>query len=103
FPDYAADRAAGKRTLVVQLGRRRASRLFAAIVASAFVWLAALPLAGVRPTVLLGVAGAIAGALAAIRLWRSPESTPELIPAQAQTLFAFLLMALGAGLGMLLG
>jgi 1,4-dihydroxy-2-naphthoate octaprenyltransferase len=103
FPDYAADRAAGKRTLVVQIGRPRASRLFAMIVAGAFVWLAALPLAGVRPTVLLGLAGAIPGSLAAIRLWKSPESTPELIPAQAQTLLAFVLVALGAGIGMQLG
>ena len=103
FPDYSADRAAGKRTLVVQLGRRRASRLFAIIVACAFVGLAALPLAGARPAVLLGLLGAFPGSLAAIRLCKSPESTPEIIPAQGQTLLAFVLMALGAGIGVLVG
>ena len=46
FPDHDADRGAGKRTLVVRLGRRAASRVFALIVALAYVAVAALPRVG---------------------------------------------------------
>jgi 1,4-dihydroxy-2-naphthoate octaprenyltransferase len=39
LPDAAGDRASGKRTLVVQLGRARAADLYAACTAAAFLWL----------------------------------------------------------------
>jgi 1,4-dihydroxy-2-naphthoate polyprenyltransferase len=38
FPDEAGDIAAGKRTLVVRLGAKRAAKLYAAITAAAFIW-----------------------------------------------------------------
>ncbi len=50
FPDYEADREAGKRTLVVKLGRWRARPVFAALLAGGFfsllvgVWLELIPL-----------------------------------------------------------
>jgi len=36
FPDFEADRTAGKRTLTVRLGRRRAARLHVGLIVSAF-------------------------------------------------------------------
>lgn len=62
FPDYRADRAGGKRTLVVRLGRERA-----------------------------------------VRLRHEFDHTARIVPAQAATLIAFLLFALGAAGGLLLG
>lgn len=103
FPDCEADRGAGKRTLVVRLGRRAASRVFALIVAAAYLAVAALPLAGLSPTILLGLAGLPFGAAAAVRLAAEPEATSRIVPAQVWTLLSFLLMAAGSALGLLIG
>jgi 1,4-dihydroxy-2-naphthoate octaprenyltransferase len=103
FPDYAADRAAGKRTLVVRLGRFRASVAFTVLVAATFGGVLVLPLFGLPVAVLLGAAGIVPAVAAARRLLDSPEVTPQLIPAQAWTLLAFLLLAAGSGLGLLVG
>jgi 1,4-dihydroxy-2-naphthoate octaprenyltransferase len=102
FPDYAADRAAGKRNLVVRLGRRRAAYAFSGLVAAAYAGLAVLPLAGLPATVLLGLAGAPLAFAAARRLLARHETTREIVPAQAWTLLSFLLLAAGAGIGLLL-
>jgi 1,4-dihydroxy-2-naphthoate octaprenyltransferase len=103
FPDYEADRGAGKRTLVVRLGRPRAARAFAAIVAAAFVLLALLPAWGLPRGLLLGLLGAPPAVAAAWRLLREPEVTARVVPAQAWTLSSFVLAAAGAALGLMLG
>ncbi len=102
FPDYRADLAAGKHTLVVSLGRQQASRAFAALVAVAFAGLAFLPLAGLPLTVWLGAVAVLPGIAATRVVLATPETTARLIPAQANTLLAFLLVAAGSGIGLLL-
>lgn len=99
FPDHRADAAGGKRNLVVRLGRRRASRVFAVILAVAFGLLVSLPFLGLPPGVLLGLVAVVPAFAAARRLLDRPEEVARIIPAQAWTLFAFLLYALGAGTG----
>jgi len=101
FPDYRADRKAGKRTLVVLLGRRRASRVFAGLPSLAFLLLLLEPLAGAPRTVWLGALGLVPAIPASAALLRSPERTAKIIPAQARTLVAFLLLAAGSGVGLL--
>jgi 1,4-dihydroxy-2-naphthoate octaprenyltransferase len=109
FPDYRADRAAGKRTWVVRLERRRAAVAFAVLIGAAIAFQAALPLfvfQGERvapPGVWLGLIAAIPAAAAARRLMTDPEVTARIIPAQRNTLLAFVLLALGSGIGALLG
>jgi 1,4-dihydroxy-2-naphthoate octaprenyltransferase len=102
FPDYHAGRGANKRTLVVRLGRERASQVFATLVAAIYVVLALLPFAGVPSTVLLGV-GLVPAAMAARRLVADPDCTARVIPAQQLTLLSFVLVAAGMGIGLLLG
>ena len=103
MPDARADAAAGKRTLVVRLGRHRAARVFALVVGAAYATLLLLPVAGAPWTVCLGLIGLPHGVAAARRLRRHPDTPSEMVPAQAWTLQSFLLMALGASVGWMLG
>lgn len=102
FPDYAADRGAGKRNLVVRLGRRRAAAAFSWLVVGAYALLALLPAVGAPVGLLLGLAGAPLAWRAAGRLRARCEDTAAIIPAQGWTLGSFLLLAAGEGLGLLL-
>lgn len=102
FPDYRADRAAGKRNLVVRLGRARASWWLAALFATALVILALLPVLGTPPGVLMGGIAAIPAFRAARIAITRPNQTDALIPAQAASLVAFLVLALGSGVGILI-
>ncbi len=102
FPDRRADREAGKRTLVVILGRKWSARGFAAIVTAAFLLLALLPVTGLPALTALGFIGLPPVALAARRLLAQPDTTKEIIPAQAWTLLGFVLMSAGTGAGLLL-
>lgn len=102
FPDYRADLAAGKRNLVVRLGRPRAARAFAAIVAAAFAMAAALPLAGLPRGLWAGLLALPLGMAAARRLIAEPESTARIVPAQGWTLLCFVLFAIFSAAGVLL-
>ena len=102
FPDYRADRAAGKKNLVVRLGPNTSAPIFVVLLMASYLWLllAALhfPEAG---GMLWGLIGACPAAFAAWRVMSSAENINELVPAQAACLASFVLMAAGSGLGYL--
>lgn len=103
FPDYAADKSAGKRNLVVRLGRPAAWRAYAVILFTAYGWLL---LASLSFDAARGMAfGLIGAAPAMFSIWqlrRAGTVTAAMVPAQAACLLSFVLMATGAGLGYLL-
>jgi 1,4-dihydroxy-2-naphthoate octaprenyltransferase len=102
FPDERADRPAGKRTLVVRLGRRRAGQMFLVIVIAAFVWQLSLPFAGLSAMLLLGLIAWIFAFRAAMRLKTQSANTAEIIPAQGWTLLSFVLLAVLDAVALLL-
>jgi 1,4-dihydroxy-2-naphthoate octaprenyltransferase len=103
FPDYHADQVAQKRTIVVRLGRKTASRFYLTVLAVTFLVLLILPLLGFPAMILLGIISVVPAYQAAKRLGSNPETISEVIPAQANTLFTFVLFAVGTGLGFLFG
>lgn len=102
FPDLRADQVSGKRTLVVRLGREGGGRLFVGVVTSALLLTALLPLVGLPPGILLGLVAAVPAVRAMRILRRAPPETAGIVPAQAMSLLAFVLYAVGAGAGFLL-
>jgi 1,4-dihydroxy-2-naphthoate octaprenyltransferase len=102
FPDARADEKAGKRTLVVRLGRPRAARVFLLLVLHTYVAVAWLPVLGLPYSIWLGALGAPAAWAAARRLDHCPEDTSQIIPAQGWTLLGFVLLSVGMGAGLVL-
>jgi 1,4-dihydroxy-2-naphthoate octaprenyltransferase len=104
LPDSEADRACGKNTLVVRLGKDLASLVFAALVAVAFAIAALLPAAGLLPWTTWPGLLALVPALVACHVVRDdPTNAASLLPAQRHALLAFVVYALGTGAGLLLG
>lgn len=103
FPDYPADREAGKRNQVVRLGRERASRVFPVILLAALALLLALPFITDMPlTVWLGAVAFLPAGYATYRLITHPDTFHRFAPVQPAVLLSFLLYALGSGVGLLL-
>jgi 1,4-dihydroxy-2-naphthoate octaprenyltransferase len=101
FPDYRADTGAGKRTLVVRLGRVKAARVFAGLIVAAFLLLLVSLAFGVPSGALGGLIAAAPGISAASALLASPEDTQRIVPAQGKTLLTFVTYALGASAGLM--
>jgi 1,4-dihydroxy-2-naphthoate octaprenyltransferase len=97
--DVGTDAVAGKRTLAVRVGERRARQLYALCVIGAF--LAVAPLAYVFPTALLAYA-AIPFAVRPIRLMQHAQEPPRLVEALIGTARLQLLVALLLTVGLCL-
>ena len=92
FPDRRADAAAGKNTLVVKLGPRRAASAYRVLVLAAYAWLAAMVSTGLLPALaLIGLASAPWSFAAAARLVRQGGGAP--VPALRPALVASILAA----------
>lgn len=103
FPDYEADKAVGKRNLVVRLGKERASQAFVMIVAMAFVLLFALPLLTALPfTTWFGLLALIPSGYAAYQLLQQPHNFHRHVPVQPAVLLSFVTYAVAVGVGLII-
>jgi 1,4-dihydroxy-2-naphthoate octaprenyltransferase len=102
FPDFLADRSAGKKNLVARLGRQAASRLLPGIYVLGFGLLAVLPLVGLPGCVLLGFVALPTAVYASVRVWQAPETFYRTQPVQPAALLTFVLYSLGVGAGIVL-
>lgn len=104
FPDYDADLGAGKKNLIVRLGRYRASRLLPCIYLLGFTLLAFMPLITTLPKMVwLGFLALPFAFYASIWTWRQPESFYRSKPVQPFALLTFVFFTLGAGSGVVFG
>ncbi|GAA2797896.1 1,4-dihydroxy-2-naphthoate polyprenyltransferase [Kribbella solani] len=98
--DIPTDSVTGKRTLAVVLGAARSRRMYAALVALAFVLAAVSAIA--TPWALLAFI-AVPLAIKSIRIILSDAVGPALIPVLKNTGLTELLYAVGLGIGLALG
>ncbi|WP_187276497.1 prenyltransferase [Parahaliea maris] len=104
FPDFHADRSAGKYNLVARLGKHRASRLLPVIYLAGFGLLLVYPLLGGLPKpVWLGFSALPSALLAQYWTWHEPDTFHRNRPVQPLTLLTFVLYAAGVGVGAVLG
>ena len=102
FPDFLADRSAGKNNLVARLGRRTASRVLPVIYVAGFALLAALVLSGLPAMVLLGFVALPSAVYTCAKVWSEPETFYRTHPVQPAALLTFVLYSAGAGAGIVL-
>lgn len=93
-PDERADRVAGKKTLVVRLGRDRTESLLAIVFTVAFAIPAVAAVYGAAPFRLAGFLLAVPAAGTAVSLLRGTRSGPP-VAAQTATLITYVLAGLG--------
>jgi 1,4-dihydroxy-2-naphthoate octaprenyltransferase len=101
FTDCRADSSVGKRTLVVRLGRPRAARVLVLLYSLAFLLQVLLPLWGWPRGVWWGLVAAPFAFLATMRALNAPLDAGRMIQAQSFALAAFVVLAAGAGAGLL--
>jgi len=104
FPDYEADRTAGKRNLVVRWGLERARRIYVSIILLSFVSLALLAMLAEIPfSILAGLLALPFGVKASTVLWREYRSHEGVVPAQAGTIQTLIVQGVLVTLGLIAG
>ncbi len=102
FPDYSADKAVGKKTLVVRLGRSKAVYGYALIVFGSYASIFGSVIAGITPPYTLVALIPFPLAVEAVRHAFKFHSEPfSLVPANATTIVIHLLTSLLLSLGYL--
>lgn len=103
FPDYAADKAVGKRTLVVRLGRAKAAIGYAAIILIVYMSIFLNALFGITPLYTLVALIPLPLAAESVQHALLFHSEPfKLVPANAATIILHLVTSLLLSLGYLL-
>jgi len=103
FPDVEADKTAGRKTLPIAMGKRKAARVYAAVTAAVYVWIAALVAVRVMPVFCLLAFLTLPLAIKAIQGALDPDNPARLMPAMGHNVLVVLLTQLLLGIGYLIG
>ncbi|MBN2199428.1 MAG: prenyltransferase [Candidatus Aminicenantes bacterium] len=103
FPDVEADKTAGRKTLPITIGKRKAAYVYSAFTVAVYVWIAALVAAGIMPVYCLLAFLTLGRAAKAIRGALHPDDPSRLLPAMGHNVLVILLTQLLLGIGYLLG
>jgi len=102
FPDTEADRKAGRKTLPIAIGRRKASWVYSALTVAVYLWIIGGVLTGQMPAFsLLGLL-TLPLAIKAIQGALNNEDMTKLVPSMANNVFVILLTQLLMGIGYIL-
>jgi 1,4-dihydroxy-2-naphthoate polyprenyltransferase len=86
FPDYEADKAKGRRTLVILLGKRKASYMFPIFLIATFVMIViGIPLGFTRMYSLISLASIPLAIKSMLQVRKEPENIEKMMPAMAST------------------
>ena len=102
FPDAEADRKAGRKTLPIIMGKRKASLVYSALTVVVYLWIIGGVIAGQMPALsLLGLL-TLPLAIKAIRGALKHQDMAKLVPAMANNVLVVLVTQLLMGIGYIL-
>jgi 1,4-dihydroxy-2-naphthoate octaprenyltransferase len=102
FPDVAADKKAGRKTLPIVIGKTRAGRVYAVLTVVVYLWIIGAVVAGQMPVFSLLALLTLPFAVKAIRGARRHQDMGQLMPAMASNVMVVLLTQLLLGIGYIL-
>lgn len=103
FPDVEADRAVGRKNLVILLGRERASRAYVMLISSPYLWVVLHVIMGWMPVTMLVILVTLPLALkASMGVLRHHEELELLIPSMATNVMLVLSTTLATTVGLVL-
>jgi 1,4-dihydroxy-2-naphthoate octaprenyltransferase len=102
FPDTEADKEAGRRTLPITMGKRRASIVYSALTGAVYVWIFGAVQAKLMPAFCLIALLTLPFAIKAIQGALNYQDESKLMPAMANNVLVILLTQLLLGIGYIL-
>ena len=103
FPDAEADRKAGRRTLPIAIGKKKAGIVYCAMTIIVYLWIIGWVVVGKMPIFCLIALLTLPLAVRAIGGALKPENMGRLVPAMANNVLVVLLTQLLLGIGYILG
>ncbi len=103
FPDVEADREAGRKTLPIIAGRRRAGVVYSALTLAVYIWIVGGVALSLMPVFSLLALLTLPLAIKSIRGALRPEKADMFMPAMASNVMVVLLTQLLLGIGYVLG
>jgi 1,4-dihydroxy-2-naphthoate octaprenyltransferase len=103
FPDASADKKAGRRTLPITMGKRKAGIVYSALTILVYLWIIGGVVARIMPIFCLLVLLTLPLAIKAIQGALKPEKMSRLVPAMANNVMVVFLTQLLLGIGYILG